>query len=110
MPRNRITRPQNIGANRNRSMRNNARRPGANMPFQGGLGQGTGIGPQGPAQPPSQGQQQCPPGQAPARDPRTGAQICKSVQPNISSKVPVRNSDRALKPTPGRPLNGKTQR
>ena len=101
----RTTSPQ-----RTRDMRRNSRRLGANMPFQGGLGQGTGAGPQGPAQPPSQGQQQCPPGQAPARDPRTGAQTCKSVQPNISSNVPVKNSDRALKPTPGRPLNGKTQR
>ena len=35
----RITRPQNIGQNRNVQMRNNARRQGANMPFQGGLSQ-----------------------------------------------------------------------
>ena len=96
MPRNRITRPQNIGANRNRSMRNNARRPGANMPFQGGLGQG--VAPQGPGQPPTQGIQQCPPGQEPGRDPNTGAQICRPARANISGNVPVNNAQRAIAP------------
>ena len=51
MARNRITKPQNLGQNRNVQMRNNARKGGANMPFQGGL-----------ADRPAQ---QCPAGQEP---------------------------------------------
>jgi len=94
----RTTRPQNMGQNRNTQMRNNARRPGT---FQGGIGQGTNVGPQRPGQPPSQGMQQCPPGQEPGVNPDTGAQICKPAQPNVSGNVPVTNADRAIKPNPG---------
>ena len=97
MARPRRTRPQNMGQNRNTQMRNNARRPGT---FQGGIGQGTNVGPQRPGQPPSQGMQQCPPGQEPGRDPNTGAQICKPAQPNISGTVPVNNAKRAINPGP----------
>ena len=94
----RTTRLQNMGQNRNTQMRNNARRPGT---FQGGIGQGTNVGPQRPGQPPSQGMQQCPPGQEPGMDPNTGAKICKPAQPNISGNVPVNNANRAIKPNPG---------
>ena len=98
MARNRITRPQNMGQNRNTQMRNNARRSGT---FQGGLSRNQGVAPQGPGQPPSQGMQQCPPGQEPARDPNTGAQICKPAQANIAGNVPVNNANRAIAPKPG---------
>lgn len=79
--RSRTTRPQNMGANRNRSMRNNARRGGANMPFQGGLGlnrgfpQGPGQSPRGPGRAPQQNQARCPVGQKPGRGPG-GAITC----------------------------------
>ena len=64
----RTTRPQNIGANRNRSMRNNARGGGANMPFQGGLAPNQ--GPQRrPGQGPQQNQVRCPVGQKPGMGP-----------------------------------------
>ena len=79
-------------------MRKNARRIGANQPFQGGVGQS--VAPQVPGQPPSQGMQQCPPGQEPGRDPNTGAQICKPAQPNIAGNVPVNNANRAINPGP----------
>ena len=59
-PRRSVNRPQNLGQNRNVQMRNNARRPGT-----------FGAGPQGPQQ-----QQQCPTGQRPVRDPRTGRMTC----------------------------------
>ena len=103
MPRPRRTtqRPQNIGANRNRSMRNNARVQQNRGTFQGGIGQGTNVAPQVPGQPPSQGMQQCPPGQEPGIDPNTGAQICKPAQANIAGNVPVNNADRAIAPKPG---------
>tara|TARA_Y100000310_G_scaffold196801_1_gene196869 strand:+ start:1140 stop:1469 length:330 start_codon:yes stop_codon:yes gene_type:complete len=67
----RRTRPQNMGANRNRSMRNNARRGGANMPFQGGLrlGQGPQQGPGQSPRGPQQNQARCPVGQKPGRGP-----------------------------------------
>jgi len=94
----RTTRPQNMGQNRNTQMRNNARRPGT---FQGGLSVNKGVAPQNPGQPPSQGMQQCPPGQEPGVNPDTGAPICKPAQPNISGNVPVKNANRAIKPTPG---------
>ena len=73
MPRNRVTRPQNMGQNRNTQMRNNARRGGPsfspNQGFQGGLGRG-GVGPQGqPQQQPQQNNIQCPVGQQPGRGP-----------------------------------------
>ena len=101
----RTTRPQNIGANRNRSMRNNSRAQQNRGTFQGGLSRSQGISPQGPGQgpgqPPSQGMQQCPPGQEPGRDPNTGAQICKPAQPSISGEVPVVNANRAINPGPG---------
>ena len=97
-PRRTTRRPQNMGQNRNTQMRNNARRPGT---FQGGVGQGTNVGSQRPGQPPSQGMQQCPPGQEPGRDPNTGAQICKPAQANIAGNVPVNNAQRAIKPTSG---------
>jgi hypothetical protein len=102
MPRpRRTTRPQNIGANRNRSMRNNARAQQNRGTFQGGLARNQGIAPQGPGQGPSQGMQQCPPGQEPGRDPNTGAQICKPAQANIAGNVPVNNANRAIAPKPG---------
>jgi len=94
----RTTRPQNMGQNRNTQMRNNARRPGT---FQGGLSRNQGIAPQGPMPSPSQGMQQCPPGQEPGRDPNTGAQICKPAQANIAGNVPVNNANRAIAPKPG---------
>ena len=94
----RTTRPQNMGQNRNTQMRNNARRPGT---FQGGLSRNPGIAPQGPMPSPSQGMQQCPPGQEPGRDPNTGAQICKPAQANIAGNVPVNNANRAIAPKPG---------
>ena len=67
----RRTRPQNMGANRNRSMRNNARRGGANMPFQEGLraGQGPQQGPGQSPRGPQQNQGRCPVGQKPVRGP-----------------------------------------
>ena len=98
MARNRITRPQNMGQNRNVQMRNNARRPGT---FQGGLSVNHGIAPQRPMPSPSQGMQQCPPGQEPARDPNTGAQTCRPVRANVSGNVPVNNTQRAIAPKPG---------
>jgi hypothetical protein len=87
-----------MGQNRNTQMRNNARRPGT---FQGGLSVNKGVAPQNPGQPPSQGMQQCPPGQEPGRDPNTGAQICKPAQANVASNVPVNNANRAIAPKPG---------
>ena len=87
-----------MGQNRNTQMRNNARRPGT---FQGGLSRNPGVAPQGPMPSPSQGMQQCPPGQEPGRDPNTGAQICKPAQANISGNVPVNNANRAIAPKPG---------
>jgi len=93
----RITGPQ-----RTMDMRKNARRVGANMPFQGGIGQGTvGGAPQNVGQPPTQNRAQCPPGQEPAKDRNTGAQICKPAQANIVGTVPVNNADRAIAPKPG---------
>ena len=97
-PRRTTRRPQNMGQNRNTQMRNNARRPGT---FQGGVGQGTNVGSQRPGQPPSQGMQQCPPGQVPSVNPDTGAQICKPAQANIAGNVPVNNANRAIAPKPG---------
>ena len=102
--RPRKTRPQNMGQNRNTKMRNNARRPGT---FQGGLSANQGIAPQGPMPSPSQGAQQCPPGQEPGVNPDTGAPICKPSQANIAGTVPVVNSGRATNPTPGKPITGK---
>ena len=95
----RTTSPQ-----RTMDMRKNARRIGANQPFQGGIGQGAGpqVPGQVPGQPPSQGMQQCPPGQEPGRDPNTGAQICKPAQANIAGNVPVVNGQRATNPTQGK--------
>ena len=64
--RPRRSRPQNLGQNRNVQMRNNAR--GSGVPFS-----------QGPRAPRSQAQeqpQQCPTGQQPMRDPRTGRMTC----------------------------------
>jgi len=101
MPRNRITRPQNMGQNRNTKMRNNARAQQNRGTFQGGLSRNQGIAPQGPGQPPSQGMQQCPPGQEPGVNPDTGAPICKPAQPNVSGDVPVKNANRAIAPKPG---------
>ena len=86
----RTTSPQ-----RTMDMRKNARRMGANQPFQGGIGQGP-----GPGQGPSQGMQQCPQGQEPGVNPDTGAQICKPAQPNVSGNVPVFNKERAINPGP----------
>ena len=103
MPRNRITRPQNMGANRNRAMRNNARAQQNRGTFQGGLSRNQGIAPQEIGQPPSQGMQQCPPGQQPGKDPNTGAQTCVPQKPNISSNVPVNNAQRAIAPSAGKP-------
>ena len=97
----RTTRPQNVGANRNRSMRNNARVQQNRGTFQGGLSRNQGVAPQGTGQPPVQNGQQCPPGQEPARDPNTGVQICKPAQANIVGTVPVNNADRAIAPKPG---------
>ena len=101
MPRNRITRPQNNGQNRNTAMRNNARAQQNRGTFQGGLGRNQGIAPQGAGQPPTQNRPQCPAGQEPATDPKTGAQTCKPAQANIAGNVPVNNADRAIAPKPG---------
>ena len=106
MPKRRITRnpqqnPRNAGLNRAASMRGNNRNLGQNQPFQGGVGQGAGIAPQGAGQPPTQNRQQCPPGQEPGVNPDTGAPICKPAQPNIAGNVPVNNADRAIAPKPG---------
>ena len=90
---NRTRRPQNLGANRNRAMRNNARRPGT---FQGQLGLNQGAAPQGVGQPPVQGGQSCPPGQQPGRDPVSGAQTCVPARANIAGNVPINNGDRAI--------------
>ena len=89
--RPRKTRPQNIGANRNRSMRNNAAVQQNRGTFQSGLSRNQGVTPPGAGQRPGQGMKQCPPGQQPGRDPNTGAQTCMPArqQPNISSQVPV---------------------
>ena len=100
MARNRITRPQNMGQNRNTQMRNNDRRPGT---FQVGLSRNQGVAPQGVVRSPVQGGQQCPAGQEPGIDPNTGAQICKPARPNISSNVPVNNAQRAIAPGAGKP-------
>ena len=94
MPRNRITRPQNAGATRARSMRNNQRaaRP---MPFQqgsfqGGIGQGSGA--PGVSPQPQQNNMQCPVGQQPGVGPN-GRPTCVPVKqagaPGVSpSRVP----------------------
>ena len=58
--RPRRSRPQNLGQNRNVQMRNNARRAGVSFS-------------QGPRALQSQ---QCPAGQQPIRDPRTGRMTC----------------------------------
>ena len=97
----RIRRPQNIGANRNRSMRNNARAQQNRGTFQGGLSINQGTAPRVAGQPPTQGMQQCPPGQQPGRNPVTGAQTCVPERPNISGNVPVSNAQRAIAPNPG---------
>jgi len=94
-------RPQNIGANRNTAMRNNARAQQNRGTFQGGLSRNQGIAPQGAGQTPAQNRQQCPPGQEPARDPNTGVQTCRPAQANIAGNVPVINSQRAIAPNPG---------
>ena len=73
--------PMNLGNNRNANMRANGRNIGS---FRGGLT----PNPETSGTPP-QSAQGCPPGQEPGVDQRTGAQICKPVRPNISSKVPV---------------------
>ena len=73
MPRQRRTRPQNMGQNRNVAMRNNARKmPFQQGNFQGGIGQNPGIGQQQPGQQrpgTQQGNIQCPVGQQPGRRP-----------------------------------------
>ena len=73
MPRPRRTRPQNVGANRNVQMRNNARQmPFQQQAFQGSVGTGVGAGPQQPGQQrlgPQQNGTQCPVGQQPGRMP-----------------------------------------
>ena len=61
----RTVRPQNLGQNRNVQMRNNARRPGT-----------FGAGARG-SQPQAQ---QCPAGQRPTRDPRSGRMTCAPVR------------------------------
>ena len=98
MLKRRITRPQNMGQNRNTQMRNNARRPGT---FQGGLSRNPGVAPQGPMPSPAQGMQQCPPGQEPGID-AMGNKTCKPAQANIAGNVPVVNGQRATNPTPGK--------
>ena len=82
-----------MGQNRNTQMRNNARRPGT---FQGGIGQGTNLGPQRPIPSPT-----CPPGQEPGID-AMGNKTCKPAQANIASNVPVVNGQRATNPTLGK--------
>ena len=85
MPRQRRTRPQNNGANRNVQMRNNARQmPFQQQNFQGGIGQGPPVASGQPAGPPrapgaprpgvQQGAGQCPAGQkfGPTPDGRMG--------------------------------------
>ena len=99
MPRNRITRPQNNGQNRNTAMRNNARAQQNRGTFQGGLARNQGVAPQGSGQPPIQNRQQCPPGQEPGRD-EMGNQTCRPAQANIAGNVPVVNSQRAINPGP----------
>ena len=100
MPRNRITRPQNIGATDSRRMRNNSRVQQNRGTFQGGLTRNQGAAPQGPGQPPSQGMKQCPPGQQPGRPDAMGNPTCEPAPPNISGNVPVVNSQRAIAPGP----------
>ena len=96
------TRPRReTRAQRNVSMRRNARNLGQNQPFQGGVGQAPGIAPQGPMPSPAQGMQQCPPGQEPGIDQNTGARTCIPSRPNISGNVPVNNKNRAMTPKPG---------
>ena len=94
----RISRPQNMGQNRNTQMRNNARRPGT---FQGGLSRNPGVAPQGPMPSPAQGMQQCPPGQEPGID-AMGNKTCKPAQANIAGNVPVVNGQRATNPAQGK--------
>ena len=101
----RITKSQNIGANRNRAMRNNARAQQNRGTFQSGLSRNPGAAPQGPGQLPTEGMQQCPPGQEPGRDPSTGVQTCVPARPNISSNVPVNNANRAIAPRANKPPN-----
>jgi hypothetical protein len=103
MARNRITRPQNNGANRNRSMRNNSRVQQNRGTFQGGLSRNQGVAPQGPGQGPGQGGQPpmtCPPGLEPGVD-DAGQKTCKPAQANIAGNVPVNNANRAIAPKPG---------
>ena len=100
MARNRRTTPDS--PQRTANMRRNSRNLGQNQPFQGGIAQGSGIAPKGPMPSPSQGMQQCPPGQEPGIDPNTGAKICKPAQANIAGNVPVVNSQRATNPEQGK--------
>ena len=110
--RRRVTKLQNMGANRNRSMRNNARVNQNQGTFQGGIGLNQGVTPQTVAPPPQRGagvpqnQIQCPTGLKPSTDPTTGAQICVQDRPNISDNVPVNNAKRAINPGGGRPVGG----
>ena len=89
----RISRPQNMGQNRNAQMRNNARRPGT---FQGGLTRNQGVSPQRPMPSPA-----CPPGQEPGID-AMGNKTCKPAQANIAGNVPVVNGQRATNPAQGK--------
>ena len=75
MPRQRKTRPQNIGQNRNVQMRNNARRPNpfGQQTFNGGLSQQGKAG-RGPTD------MNCPTGQKPVKGP-DGKMTCQRVGP-----------------------------
>ena len=89
MPYNRPrrTRPERV-----QQTRKTARRQGANMPFQGGLGLNQGIQNQ-----PGVGTQQrgqCPAGQQLQRDPRSGVMRCVSAGPESPTidKPKIRNN------------------
>ena len=81
-------------------MRATSRNLGQNQPFQGGIGQGPAIAPQGRMPSPSQGMQQCPAGQKPGPMP-DGKMGCVPDSPNISGQVPVNNAQRAINSGPG---------
>tara|TARA_B100000029_G_C17234524_1_gene836625 strand:- start:18 stop:407 length:390 start_codon:yes stop_codon:yes gene_type:complete len=106
--------PRNMGNNRAASMRGNARRQGANQPFQGGFQGGLninkGVSAQQPqARPQPQNGQSCPPGQSMRPDPNNpGQQTCQPAQPNLGTpemgNVPVKNVQRAVNPRGGNPM------
>ena len=114
--KNPMKRPQNIGANRNRSMRNNSRAQQNRGTFQGGISRNQGMVPPQPSQESRTGTSDpnaydpgrpdfgrtCPPGQQ-IRHIGEGRTTCVPEEPNIAGDVPVQNARRAISPTPGKP-------